>query len=166
MNPTPVGGNKLVPVIRIQQHDFQIPTRYSEGHVCSAADAIMLNQIFCENVRNNVANWVSRIMDDLGVTVLSDNDLSSLRKRIYQYASNYQFRPRERARPPSPIEVAANELALKQAEIEGQQNGYTPDSDEVKLRYLQLKSDPDILSRAREIVARRAAIVEEMLDDC
>ena len=151
--------------IRIQQHDFTFPERYSEGHVCTAGEAAALNQVFAENIRNNVFNWVGRTMQEHGTSVLSPEAHSDLQGKIEDYAGQYQFRVRNRARPPTALESAIDEIAISQAEVEGQQAGYPLDSPEVQLRFLQLRSDPGTVSKARALLESRRLVATDTLKD-
>lgn len=143
--------------IRIQQHDFSFPERFSTGHVLSEGEAAALNQMLAENVRNNVSGWVNKTLQSLHVTVLPTQSHNHLQDRIADYAARYQFRRRERSRTPSPIEAAADEIAQQQAETEMQQQGYAPNSEETKARFRQLRNDPAVLEQARSLVVRRQA---------
>jgi hypothetical protein len=151
--------------IRIQQHDFFIDQRYNAGHVLSEGEAQALNQIFAENIRNNVFAWVTRTMEESKSQLLTLEQHNDLQSKIARYAEAYRFRTRERRRPPSPIEAAADEIALQDAEIEGQQRGFPLDSQEVRLRYLQLRTDPVVVERARQLVIQRQAFADGTLKD-
>lgn len=162
-------GNVIVLTIRIQQHEFSFPERYSAGHVLTDGEAAGLNQMLAENVRNNVSHWVIKALNYLDVTVLPVQTHSHLQRRIAEYAEAYQFTRRNRARVSTPIEIAADEIARKQAEIQGQSQGHAPDSLEVQSLFLRLRTNVAVLEQARELVMKRAAIAGEsikgLLDD-
>jgi hypothetical protein len=153
-------------VIRIKQHDFPLPTRYVGGHVCTAAEAAALQQIFAENVRNNVDSWVNKALTNSGRGVLSASDHGTLQERIWEYANEYKFRSiAPKPRTPSPIDVAAEEIAYERAMVECQILNLTPDSATVKELVARYRADPETLEKAREIVSERQEIAAEAIKD-
>lgn len=127
-------------LIRIQQHDFTLTQRYEPGHVCSPGEAAALNQVFAENIRNNVAKWVIR---ELGPDKILPTDVHErLQSKISRYADSYQFRAISRTRQLSALEAAVEEIT--------QGRDY-------------LKEDPSVLERARELLLQRQAITNQSL---
>lgn len=65
--------------ITISEKTFSIPQPFAEGHVCSANEASVLNQILAENCRNNFAPKVKK-------------DLASATQEAFdKYVATYQF---------------------------------------------------------------------------
>lgn len=64
--------------ITIQKRTFTVPNPYAEGHVVSANEANALNQVFHENIRNNLAKKLPEV----------DADAQAA---IDAYAKTYQF---------------------------------------------------------------------------
>lgn len=150
--------------LRIRSYTFEIPLRYTPGHQITPAEAQALNQTYSENIRNNVDSWVRSALSGASPPVLSKETHRDLARRIFDYASRYQFRSQVRSRLLSPFEAAISELAAAQAEAEGRQQGFAPDSPEVQLRYRQLLTDPAAADRARLILAERAEIAARAAD--
>lgn len=64
--------------ITIQGRTFNVPNPYEDGHVCTANEAAALNQVFHENIRNNLAKKLSEGQDEA-------------QAQIDSYSSTYQF---------------------------------------------------------------------------
>lgn len=148
-------------VVRVLQHDFPIERQYHEGHTLTAGEAMAMNQLLVENIRNNVYGWVVR--EARGSSILTSEQHADLTARISSYANKYQFKARPRYVPPSPLEAAIRELARLHAETWGNQNGHDPNSSEVYNRYVELRTDPVIQNEARQLVLRRESIANTAL---
>jgi len=151
--------------LHIKRYDFNIPLRYFSGHTIDAAEAQALNQQVLENVRNNVASWVKDEEAKSPDGVLSLSAHAKLQEKIFSYAEAYQFQLKKSRRPLSAIDAAIDELAMAQAELEGNEKGFMADSPEVLLRYRQLLRDPEIRIKARKVVLDRTKITKSSLED-
>jgi hypothetical protein len=147
--------------LRIRQYQFVLLRQYQAGHVLTEGEATAMNQILVENVRNNVYPWVVKAAQGGFLSAVEHNELET---RINDYANRYQFRSRSRARPATPLETAAKELAIQEAEIWGQQNGYLPDTPEVNSKFRELLTDPGVLERARELILSRQTVMDDALE--
>ena len=78
-----------MPELTIQNHTFQVPIRYEEGHELSANEAAAFNQLFRENLRNNFASKVSESLN--GRERLSDAEQKTLQAQLDKYADEYEF---------------------------------------------------------------------------
>jgi hypothetical protein len=144
--------------IRIQKHDFELPVRYHERHVCDSNDAAMLNQLYAENIRNNVSNMVVREINSTPGRVLSEAQHNRLQTSITEYAHRYHFRVRSRERPPTPLDAIISELAMDQALIECHQAGVSPsDINEIRRRFYTILGSIGLADRAREVLQDREA---------
>jgi len=150
----------LTQVLHISYYDFLIPIRYHSGHTINSAEAQALNQLLLENVRNNISKWIKRLNHPLSLEAHE-----ALQSRVYAYAETYQFSGRPSRRPVSAIDAAMGEIAAAQAEREGNEAGYAPDSPQVLLRYRQLLHDPAVRTEARKIVSERARMALTTLPD-
>ena len=78
-----------MPELTIQNHTFQVPVRYEEGHELSANEAAAFNQLFRENLRNNFASKVSESLN--GRERLTDAEQKTLQAQLDKYADEYEF---------------------------------------------------------------------------
>ena len=69
----------------ISGENFKLPQPYTEGHVLTAGEASQLNQVYAENLRNNLAKKVSDQKD----TGFFDAEL--FQSHIDDYASTYEM---------------------------------------------------------------------------
>ena len=69
----------------ISGENFKLPQPYAEGHVLTAGEASQLNQVYAENLRNNLAKKVS----DLKEAGTFDAEL--FQSHIDDYASTYEM---------------------------------------------------------------------------
>lgn len=65
--------------ILVKKVDYTIAQPFAEGHVCTANEANALNQLLCENVRNNFS---AKIKEDAPAPSQEDFD---------KYVASYQF---------------------------------------------------------------------------
>ena len=152
--------------LHINRYDFTIPSRYVPGpRVLTEGEAKALDQLMMENIRNNVAPWIRQAEAEAPHHILPLPVHESLQERIWDYAVAYQFLARSRTRPVSAIDAAIDELAMAQAEREGNQLGLAPTSSEVQARYQALRADPQVRSLGRQVVAERARLANATLDD-
>lgn len=83
---TPASGQQ--PII-IGGVSFVAPAPYSEGHVCSAQEARVLNSELAENLRNNFIKRVKAVRG--AATSFTPTQLDLLRREFAGYAEQYQF---------------------------------------------------------------------------
>lgn len=150
-------------IIRVLQHDFPVEREFVEGHAMTEAEAAAMNQLLIENVRNNVYGWVAKALH--GRSVLTPEQHKDLSDRINEYANNYRFRTRVKPRPPNPLDTIVRELALQYAESWGNQQGFSFDSQEVRLKYADLRHAPQIYAEARKLLESRQSVIAEALED-
>jgi hypothetical protein len=148
-------------IVRIKQYQFELLREYTAGHVLTEGEAAALNQMLTENIRNNAYPWVVKAAQGGFLTAEQQQELS---ERINEYANNYQFKTRVRTKSATPLESTARELAIQEAEIWGQQNGYSPDSHEVNSKFHELLTDPQVRERARDLIRHRQSVVEDALE--
>lgn len=81
-------GTKRIAIgTKEQKLEFDIPQRYTEGHVITAAEAKSLNQTMAENIGNNFRARVQAHLNG------EDGALSEeeLRQAFEEYAAKYEF---------------------------------------------------------------------------
>jgi hypothetical protein len=147
--------------IRIRNYTFTLAPRFAEGTVLTLGEAQAMNQLFCENVRNNTDQWVIAELDraPAGAT-LSQAQINDLQERIRQYAEAYQFLPRGSNRlRQSAVEVEMIEIVevlVAEQKLEGEA------AEEFRQRLL---ADPKVQAVARERLTQRQQIAGKALQD-
>lgn len=97
--------------VTIQGLVFALPPQpYAEGHVLTALEAGALNQTWAENLRNNFASQVKKIIGETP-RELSENEISALTAKFTEYAASYQFSVRATRTPTDPVGAEAYKLA-------------------------------------------------------
>jgi hypothetical protein len=104
--------------LTIQGITFEAPAPYSEGHVLTANEALALNQVYGENLRNNFATHIKKVQEgfakEAGVEsyTLTQSDIEELRVKFAEYAEGYEFHGKRTARQPvDPVAREARKLA-------------------------------------------------------
>jgi hypothetical protein len=92
--------------IKAQGHIVSVPEPFAEGHSVSVAEANVLNQVFAENLRNNIATKIKAAAE--AGEPLSDEQVQEL---FTEYATQYEFGIRSVAEPVDPVEKEARSLA-------------------------------------------------------
>ena len=175
--------------ITIQGVLFAVSTPYNEGHVCTEAEAAALNQVRCENIRNNMASKVKAAQAELMVdgpanedgtpgkkvmpegAQLSKETLEELALTVAAYDEDYVFTLASvggGAAPKDPIEAEAVKLA--KAAVAGQLKsmGHTvkayTETDAGKEKYAaavaKLAASPDYVASAKKAVAERQKLAK------
>lgn len=150
--------------ITIAGHAFNVPSRYSEGHVLTANEAAALNQTFHENLRNNFAKTVK----EAGETP----DLADLQSKLDAYAESYQFGVRASSGPRAPVDPVGKEaflIAREAVKAAIRRKGLNPSSYEAKqiaeLAAAALEKNKDRFTEiAKQRIAEREAIAAGDLD--
>jgi hypothetical protein len=136
--------------ITIAGRAFDVPSRYSEGHVLTANEASALDQVFHENIRNNL----SKKLDGK-----SDEEAQAL---VTEYAGAYVFGARTGGFiSRDPVETEALNMCREAVRNAMKRKGYkltgkdaTPASKITELAKQLFDKDPEKwLGPARETVA-------------
>ena len=156
-----------MPVIRIRGHKFELGRQWQAGHVLTPGEASALTQVFCENVRNNVDQWVVGALDsqpwggELEAAVHAE-----LQRRIIGYAREYQFRAGAAGSPSlTPLERHARAVAEERIRARHQLmfNEELPGSiDEADLAVVSM--DPEVRRLAGERLAAERAVAQAALE--
>lgn len=120
---------------------FNVASRYTEGHQLTAGEADQLNQVFRENIRNNLAKKIEGISDE------------DAQKRVDEYAAGYEFGVRAGGGggPRDPVKVEAMRIAREQVKKAIQKAGKKVDDFSAK----------DITDRAAAELEKHPAWTEE-----
>lgn len=171
--------------ITIAGVDFQVKAPYKAGHPLNEAEASQLNQVFAENVRNNVAGKIKAAKEAFlktdGATedafsidtymVAGEEEGSSvtLRSSLQDYADNYEFgiRVARNSEPVDPVErearVIAREMLNTQLKAAGSKKKDV--SDEAYEGALKtLAARPAVVKEAKRRVDLRSKLGEDELD--
>jgi len=144
--------------IRIRNHQFALSPRFAEGTVLTLGEAQAMNQLFCENVRNNTDQWVIAAISEAGDAPLPKEKLEELQSRITEYAEKYQFQPRAAIKlRATAVEVEAREVAKEMAEGRGLRDQALEDE------ILRLMQDPTVQTIARERLIQQQIIAQQEL---
>jgi hypothetical protein len=170
--------------ITIQGLSFTIPSPYSEGHVLTANEAIELNRVFGENVRNNQSQLVKAAKDKALADAktaaeadgaeapteaeLSADTISDLAAKIGEYAGTYTFQGKRTVRAPAdPVEAETHKLAKEMITAALRQQGYDLKkiTSEVMEGYVTglIAKRPDIKDEAQRRVDLRKSLTLETL---
>ena len=105
------GGDTNSRAITIEGLKFTIDNPYSEGHVCTAIEANVLNQTRSQNLRNNFAPSVKKAIEEAQKTG-EPVDMGPLTDKFTAYMAEYAFAERARgAGPIDPVEREALNIA-------------------------------------------------------
>ena len=95
----------------IQEYTFSIPKPFAEGHVCTGAEADVLNQTLAENIRNNTAGRVKKAVAE------GSFDHALMQAEIDAYVKEYEFGVRRGRGPVDPIEREALAIAKEEVKL-------------------------------------------------
>lgn len=145
---------------------FKVPTPYSAGHVCTPNEAAALNQLICENIRNNRAPMVAKAKE-AAEKAGQPLDESALQADIDAYAAEYEMGVR-RGRVVDPVEKEAREIALGHVKAHLQKknlafSSLTAEKRDTLIDQL-LEKYPQIRKQAQEVVARRNKAASQELE--
>lgn len=146
-----------MPRIVISHYSFSFPDRYQPGHRLTPEEALALNQLLGENIRNNVDQWVGAAP----AGILSVEDLEALQHRIADYAEGYQFSGRTAVYRPSGLERELAQVAGEKLT----QTGLVPGDDGWEAGLTELEGDQEVQQEARKRLevkrdVARASLVE------
>lgn len=151
-----------VVTVRIKGYQFHISAPYSEGQRLGEAEALHLNDLRADNVRNNLKKLVDDACAMLRQGELLDTStLAELQAQITRYDANYSLQLKHQAKPRiGMIELEALAIAEAKLEEELRKPGaaeLAPRDKEIIIR--QYAGLPEVLELARaRISARREAL--------
>lgn len=155
--------------ITIQGHAFEVPVRYSEGHVLTAGEAQALNQTFHENLRNNFAKLVKDANEKAGIEIAKGDDVqqdlpedvkAELQSKLDENAEAYQFGVRAPGSRVSadPVRRQAESLARGAIRAKLKEQGKTATKEQIEEAVEAILADP--VRGERFMDAARKAIEE------
>lgn len=140
-------------------YTIKVPKPYSEGHELRENEAEAMNQVYAENIRNNITTRIKRMIDN-GDTV----DQETVDQMVQEYVQTYDFGTRASAGPRlSAEEKKARSLAkdavkkkIRDAEDQDLKDFTNERLDELALEALE--KNPHIRDKAKEILAAQQEV--------
>jgi len=158
--------------LTIQGMEFTAPAPYAEGHPLSAAEAVVLNQTFGENLRNNFAKRVKDAKDKAGEgKELDAAAVKSLVDEFAAYAEEYEFAGKRRGGTSKldPVTREARKIAkgivleaLKKKDMDVKT---LPEGKLEELISLTIEKRPSITEEAQRRIDAAKAVAQEALGD-
>lgn len=155
----------------IQGIEFQVPQPYAAEHVMTGPEAVALNQVFAENMRNNFAPRVKKAIEEAPEKSALNVDLVKLQKDFLGYCKIYEFgvrRTRSTA-PSDPVEAEALTLAIgviKAAARAAGQKALLADKDAINdLAKKLIERDPQYRESAVKRIEAQRAVGAQALED-
>lgn len=141
--------------ITIAGHSFEVSTPYVAGHQLTEGEAKALNQVRCENIRNNTANKVKEALENGG-------DPASI---VAEYDQSYEFTLAATGgrQVRDPVEREARSLArsaIKQKLAADGRKLKDIDKDKLAEAIDTVAARDDILKLARDNVKRQSKLAE------
>ncbi len=149
----------LSPKLEVQGLFFPLEDPFSEGHICSEAEAVALNTLRRENIRNGFA----RLMKKEGFSEASPEVLEA----FADFAASYSFTRTSVPKPQDPVEQKAYYLAKEMAEAALRKGNIGKDSlppgkfEEMISHILAMKKD-EIFAEAKRRVDEIKSLAEAM----
>lgn len=143
---------------------FVMPLPFEEGHVLNAGEAGQLNQVYHENLRNNIAKKIKDAVDK------NEFDQDTFQALIDKAAAEYEFGKRRTGGPRAPADPVLKEalhLATEAISAKLKAAGKKP-SEFNNLKEIAQKlvdTNPAFKEKAAQIVADRQAVAADTLDD-
>jgi peptidoglycan/xylan/chitin deacetylase (PgdA/CDA1 family) len=143
--------------IVIQGEAFSCPQPYSAGHVLTEAESRALNQVFSENIRNNLAGKVKEAKEK--------GNLQEVLPTLTEYAANYSFAlpGQTERRSVDPYEREARSIARESIKAHLAAKGRKikdVDAEKLEAKIDELAAREDILKLARKRVNEKKKVVE------
>jgi len=150
--------------VTVVGHVFTMPNPFEEGHVLTEGEAGQLNQVYHENIRNNIAKKVKDAITAGSFTV------EAFQAQIDKMCEEYEFGKRRAGGPRAPSDPVAKEalrLAIDAISNKLRADGKKPsDFSNIKeLAATLVSKNPAFTEKAKEIVAERQAMADAALGD-
>lgn len=140
----------------IQGQTFNIPRPFSEAHVCTVAEAGVLNQTLAENIRNSFNLKVKEHVD------AETLDVNKMQADIDEYLEQYEFGVRRGRGPVDPVERETLNMAKDIVRAALREKGYKIadiDTEEItRLAEDVITQNPDVAKEAKRRVNERAKL--------
>lgn len=154
--------------IKIQGLLFTAPCPYNEGDTLNAKEAAVMNQTFHENLRNNYAAKIQKVLDEAkvkSVDELTPEQRAELQSQFVGYADAYDFGVRG-TREADPVRAQARLLAKEKVKESLKKQGFVlSEVGTDKINSLvedALERVPKFMEVAAQIVAARNAASQEL----
>ena len=154
----------------ISVHGITVPVSrpYAEGHACTSAEAIALNQMRTENLRNNFAARVRKALPDSAA--LSIELVETLRSEFTAYEASYSFAAKRAAKPKVDAVTRESHKIAKGVILEALRKANTDPKTLTAERMEQLvlallAKRPDLAEEAERRIAATRASAEVAFED-
>lgn len=150
--------------ITIAEVAVKVPQPFTEGHVCNGFEAGALNQLTCENLRNNLREAVKK-------AVTEGKSAGAIQSLVSDYAGKYKFGERKGGgfRTADPIMAEAMDDAkkrVKRAILKAGKPLKAFTSKDISERARKLIADhPKLMDKAKKVVQAREAEMDSIVAD-
>lgn len=150
--------------ITIAGQEFSVPLPYLAGHTLTEAEAKALNQMRCENIRNNQAKAV-KVAYESG----DSEAIAKVNAAVAEYASAYEFTLAavgERAAALDPVEKEARVIArgiLSQLLKNAGKTKKDFEEDYLEAKIAEFASSEDVVKQAKANVKAKSKVVDSVL---
>lgn len=150
--------------VTVAGQTFTMPCPFEEGHALTAGEASQLNQVYHENLRNNVAKKVK------DAVAAGNFDQAEWQAKIDELAASYEFGKRRAGGPRAstdPVKREATRLAKEAIIAKIKANGKKPSdySNIGDLAAQLVANNPSFTERAKEILAAQQEEADASLGD-
>lgn len=163
--------------IKIQGLSVSVKNVFNTGHSCTMAEALALNQVRRENIRNNLATKARAVkaeLEDENFDGDPEEVLTAFQELVTEYAENYEFSLASVTANTvaiSPEEKQARALARQMLNNKIQSEGitvkaYREDKGEeaYMAKIVEISKFPDVIKRAKELLAAQEGLNQQGFD--
>lgn len=151
-----------MPSLTIAGLEFDLPTRYAEGHLCTSTEAGELESLRRSRIASNFAKVIERMRDTPGESLGAG--ARAVHEAFAAYAASYVLGA-PRGTDPVTREATrlATDLALEELRKRGKKRGEVDDGAWTAA-VARLAASPAVLAEARTRVEASRKILSEALD--
>lgn len=147
--------------IRISQYQFEISEPFQEGHQLSSQEALALNALRAENIRNLLAHKVRAAVEEAGGKLLGQAALAALREEASKLDRDYRFGNRRTVPRQGAIEREAKVIA--RSLLLSSKEGRDLEGEDLDRAIERASKMEDILAEARQRLEEQAQIANATL---
>lgn len=153
--------------IRVRGYSFSVSAPYSPGQPLGEAEALHLNDLRADNIRNNLTKPV---LDAIGALapgqLLAPATLAELQAKFTTYDAGYRLQLKHQARPRvGAIEAEARAIAEERLEAQIRQSGQAPDQATYERWLEDFIALPEVQELARRQLVAKQRVITGTLED-